>query len=265
MAAAIASHFLIKGNCRVRFIIEDNVVPLKRETLADRVYEDLKDLLLSGAMPPGEQLTIRSIAKALGTSPMPVRDAVSRLVAEKAFEIRPNRSILVPALSRDRLEEITTIRYALEGLAAEKAAERVTADELKVIDDYAKKFELFGQRTNPDVAAAIKCNRMLHFSVYRSSRLTSLVEMIESVWLRVGPFFTLSMSNKVRRLGDIEAFGHHRRLIAALKNGDGESARDAVVSDIRDAFQGLIAHGVFDEKGSVVARHEPASIRRSKA
>jgi len=241
---------LLRGRRRedrpVTFVIEDNILPLKRETLADRVYEDLKDLLLSGALPPGERLTLRRLAKALGTSPMPVRDATSRLVAEKALEVRPNRSILVPTPNRARLEEITTIRYALEGLAAGLAAERITAPELNAVAEHAQDFELFGRRLNPDVPAAIKANRLLHFTVYRASRMVSLVEMIESVWLRVGPFFTLSMSNKVRRLSDIEAFGHHRRLVAALRERNAEVARDAVVSDIRDAFEGLVKHGALD-------------------
>jgi DNA-binding GntR family transcriptional regulator len=75
--------------------------------------------------------------------------------------------------------------------------------------------------------------------------MLSLVEMIESIWLRVGPFFTLTMSNKIRRLSDIEAFGHHRRLVAAMRERNAEVARDAVVRDIREAFDGLVRAGIF--------------------
>ena len=228
------------------FAIEDKILPLERRTLADRVYDDIKDLLLSGGLPPGERLTLGRLAKALGTSSMPVRDAVSRLAAEKALEVRPNRSVLVPSLDRARLEEITSIRCLLEGFAAEVAAERATPSEVAEIAGYARDFEIFGRRTNPDVAAAIKRNRSLHFAVYRASRMVSLVELIESTWLRVGPFFTLTMSNKIRRLQDIGAFDHHHRLVGAMRERNAEIARDAVVRDIRDAFDGLVQAGVFD-------------------
>jgi DNA-binding GntR family transcriptional regulator len=228
------------------FTIEDRILPLKRETLADRVHEDLKDLLLSGALLPGERLTLGRLAKAVGTSSMPVRDAVSRLAAEKALEVRPNRSVLVPSLGRERLEEITSIRCVLEGFAAGVAAEHATATEIDEIAGYARDFEIFGRRPNPDVGAAIKRNRLLHFAVYRASRMVALVEMIESVWLRVGPFFTLTMSNKIRRLSDIEAFDHHRRLVSAMRERNPEIARDAVVRDIREAFDGLVQAGVFE-------------------
>ena len=241
--------------------IEDQILPLKRGTLADRIYEDVKDLLLSGALPPGERLTLNRLAKALGTSSMPVRDAVSRLAAEKALEVRPNRWILVPSLSRDRLEEITSIRCVLEGFAAGVAAEYASESEIAEIAGYARDFEILGRRSNPDVAAAIKRNRSLHFAVYRASRMVSLVEMIESIWLRVGPFFTLTMSNKIRQLSDIEAFGHHRRLVAAMRERNAEVARDAVVRDIREAFDELVLAGVFDNEETSDARSldSPAS------
>ena len=104
------------------------------------------------------------------------------------------------------------------------------------------------------MAAAIKRNRSLHFAVYRASRMVSLVEMIESIWLRVGPFFTLTMSNKIRQLSDIEAFGHHRRLVAAMRERNAEVARDAVVRDIREAFDELVLAEVFDNEETSDAR-----------
>jgi DNA-binding GntR family transcriptional regulator len=86
------------------------------------------------------------LQQALGTSSMPVRDAVSRLAAEKALEVRPNRWILVPSLSRERLEEITSIRCVLEGFAAGVAAEYATDSEIVEIARCARDFEILGRR-----------------------------------------------------------------------------------------------------------------------
>jgi DNA-binding GntR family transcriptional regulator len=61
------------------------LTPLKRQTLSADVYGQFKELLISGRMMPGEQISLRSMAEALGVSVMPVREAVQRLTAEQAL------------------------------------------------------------------------------------------------------------------------------------------------------------------------------------
>jgi len=93
-----------------------------RETLNDRVYRELKKSIMSGAFKPGSELKLRSVAEALGTSLMPVRDAMRRLVAERALEMRPSRTIAIPVPSADQFLEIRAIRLLLEGEAVTRAA-----------------------------------------------------------------------------------------------------------------------------------------------
>jgi len=64
-----------------------NLEPLDRQTLGERAYARLADLLISGRLAPGEKLSLRAAADVLGVSIMPVREAVSRLVADKALEV----------------------------------------------------------------------------------------------------------------------------------------------------------------------------------
>ena len=68
---------------------------------------------MKGHFAPGDVVTLRSLADAFGTSPMPVRAALSRLVAEQAFVVRPNRSMIVPLLSAERLDEIRRTIWAI--------------------------------------------------------------------------------------------------------------------------------------------------------
>ncbi|RYF65754.1 MAG: GntR family transcriptional regulator, partial [Comamonadaceae bacterium] len=79
-------------------------------TVAARVYRELKDYLAAGQLMPGQKLTLRELATALGVSPMPVREAVSRLTAEGALEALPNRRIRVPLLAKARFSELLRIR-----------------------------------------------------------------------------------------------------------------------------------------------------------
>jgi DNA-binding GntR family transcriptional regulator len=238
----------------MEFQLEANVQPLKRETLGDRVYEDIKGLLLSGQMPPGERLTLRRLAKALGTSPMPVRDGVGRLIAERALELLPNRSFVVPKPTREQFREIVAIRCELEGLAAERAANLMNSRQFELIQSLAAEFETHGKRDRPDEVSAIKSNRKFHFAIYEAASMPLLVDMIEKLWIQLGAFFALSMSNKIHRLRDIEAFQHHRDLVAALKCKDGASARRAVADDIRDAASRLLTHEIFASPNDDVAR-----------
>src|SRR5690606_3542247 len=80
--------------------------PIDRESLSRRVYRDLRDMLISGQLQPGERLTLDGVAKALGTSHMPVREAMRQLAAERVLEALPNRALRVPVMTRARFREL---------------------------------------------------------------------------------------------------------------------------------------------------------------
>ena len=76
--------------------------PVPRETVQDHVYRQLKELILNGGIEPGRTVTIQSLADAFGVSAMPVREALHRLVAEKALTVVAGRSVGIPPLNIDR-------------------------------------------------------------------------------------------------------------------------------------------------------------------
>lgn len=94
---------------------------VSRDTLQDQVYRQIREALMSGRFQPGQKLTIRGLAEALGSSPMPVREALQRLSAENAFEVTETSRLRVRLMTVERLREIRDARVALEGLLAEKA------------------------------------------------------------------------------------------------------------------------------------------------
>ena len=91
-------------------------------SLRTRVYDSLRDALTAGQFTPGQKLSFRYIAGTLGVSLTPVREAIRRLVAEGALEMRPGRSVRVPLMTQAKILELRDMRLTLEGLAAEKAA-----------------------------------------------------------------------------------------------------------------------------------------------
>ncbi len=197
------------------------------EPMQARVYHRIRQALVSGQLSPGQSITIRALAAALGTSPMPVRGALQRLVAENALEARPNRSILVPKLTRARLEDLAGIRLVLEGYAAELAATRVSAEELAHLTDLVEQMDQLLDRRK--ARAYLLANGAFHLAIYRAARSETLLRVIEALWLQIGPSFINLFTDRdmTLRLND-----HHRAALEALRRRDPAGARKAVQDDI---------------------------------
>lgn len=220
--------------------VENKVSPIARVTLADRVYGDLRELLLAGQVEPGEKFSLRSLAASMGTSLMPVRDAVGRLAAENALEVQASRVVRVPIMTRERFRELTVIRCEIEGLAAQHAAVNARNDELAEIRALHEKFAEVSMRDVPDGAAALQINKDLHFAVYRAAHMPQLLQIIDGLWLQIGPVINLDLRASGRRLKEVEAHKHHGRLIAALEAKDGEGSRNALAADISSAAEFIL-------------------------
>lgn len=225
----------------------DRMGRIVRLTLADAVYRDLKDLLLSGRVAPGERFTLRGLAASIGTSAMPVREAVSRLAAENALEVLPNRAVRVPLMPRARFEELRLIRSSLEGLAAEIAARNASAEELEGIVRCERLFAAEREKKKPDGAAAMRFNKDLHFALYRAAGMPTLFGMIESLWLQIGPVLNLDFRAGPERLREGEAHIHHARLVAALRKRDEAAAREALLADIWSAGDFILSRGILPD------------------
>lgn len=221
---------------------------VSRVTLSDHVYQELRELLLAGQVAPGEKFTLRGLADAIGVSPMPVRQAVGRLAAEGALEVTPNRAIRVPVMTRAGFEELRRIRCEIEGLAAELAAERAGPEEIEEIAGHQDLFAAESMKPVPDGAVAIRANKDFHFAIYRAARMPRLLQIIESLWLQVGPILNLDLRASGRRLREVEAHKHHARLVEALRRRDGATARAALVADIESAAAFILANGQLPEE-----------------
>ena len=206
---------------------------IERETVQERVYGVLRDRLMRGGFEPGQKLKIADLASALGTSAMPVREALNRLAAERAIESLPNRSVRVPSLSRDALQDLMETRFAVEGLAVARAAANMTAETLTRLR------ELIEEQSETDSEhiseASAERNRTFHFTIYRQSGSTVLLPIIESLWLQFGPCLRVASERFDGREGRGTNF--HVEIVDALARGDGKAARVALESDIGRSFK----------------------------
>lgn len=216
---------------------------LERRTLADTAYEALSDLLASGRLAPGDRLSLRQSAAALGVSVMPVREAVSRLVADGALEVAPTRAIRVPTMSAQEFRALAETRMALEGIAAARAAAHRTEAELLAIRRAEAAFRAAAQGPQPDGGRSVALNRDVHFAIYAACGLPPLREIISRLWLKAGPVLNLDLRAHPERLLQGFALRRHAEALAAIEAGDGPAAAAAIAADIGDAAAFIVTRG----------------------
>lgn len=212
------------------------------QPLHDEVYNELRTALMEARFEPGAQLRMRAVAKMLGVSVMPVRAAFLRLKAEKAVEQAANGTTVVPRLSRAEFEEITLLRENLEGLAAEKAAELASEQDLVTLTELAD--EITKTAKDQDKERYFKASKNFKFAVVAAARAPVLFDLVESLWIRIGPLMYNFSSNfevqlKIDRQHDV---------VEAIRKGDGKAARKAMARDIADGAKFLRTTAAFDEK-----------------
>lgn len=214
-----------------------------REAIHELVYREIRRSLMLGAFSPGEKVSLRSLADGVGTSLTPVRGAVSRLIAEGAFETLPNRSVATPTMNIERFDEITHWRIQLECAAGQMAASNVTSKLLKTLESINRKMvkEVKGAA---DRRTILEKNYDFHFAVYRASGSAVLLPMIESLWLQVGPFSFLSLDSPT----DLWSANHHEHILEGLRKGDPEMVADSIEDDISETAKFLKGRNRFGQQ-----------------
>jgi DNA-binding GntR family transcriptional regulator len=205
------------------------IKPLAKENLSEQLYKQLRTALMNGQLSPGERITIAGIADQFGTSITPVREAIFRLVSERALEMRAATAINVPRLDPQQLREIQLIRIELEGAAAARAAEIITPKEIDKLIGIHNSF-LEAAREDPKQASLL--NRDFHFTLLRIANLPIVESIVENMWVLMGPFLRLFHDRTPKRELTEDEHRHHE-VILALSRHDPIGARCSLQEDIR--------------------------------
>lgn len=212
---------------------------LRTESLQAQAYGVLKNALINGTFTPGQSVSLRSLSREFKVSEMPVREAVGRLIAERALELSPSRAIRVPLMTRGRFQDLVNVRELVEGHATYLAATRMSAASLDHLQ--ALQAQMNASLNAGNIASILFLNREFHFHIYGLSQSEALVPLIESLWLQAGPFMHTSWLQSP----DTWNGAHHDVLLAALRAGDPEASRTAMVGDIRSGAESLLLNGAF--------------------
>lgn len=218
--------------------MKDVFEKLDKSNLYQTVYTQISTALVDGALKPDEKLRIRALAEQLGTSVTPVRDALLKLVQDGALEWRGPKDIRVPRMRVSQFEEIRVIRIKIEGLAASLAAEKSTPGDIQELRSILSKIEV--ARDADDNTLAIRFNHQFHAKIAKVAGLPLLVDMIERMWLRMGPVIS-----SIYEVGGQAMIVHYYDLMKALEQRNGPGAAAAIAEDINAAAKVIHSSGVL--------------------
>lgn len=193
-------------------------------------YCRLRDMILFGQLAPGQPVTIQGLTTTLEAGMTPVREAIRRLTAEGALELRDNRRVSVPQLTRARLDELAFARLTIEPRLAQMAAERLRAKDISELSRIDA--DLDRAITKGDVHHYLMYNFRFHFSLYECAGAPILLSLAHMLWLRFGP----SLRVVCGRFGTSNLPDRHEDALDAMRAGDADR--------LAAAFEGDIAQGI---------------------
>ena len=200
-----------------RWVIKDT------KTIRRRVYEHLREQLLNGEIPPRQHLIEAKIAKELGTSRTPVREALHSLELEGLIESIPRVGYVVKPISEQEVEEICEIRMAIEGVAACWAMEKA---HKKLIEELKKNISISDLKLSKgDAKAFIDLDARFHEIIARhsgSQRLLELAQTLRRHMLRYRIQSIYSVDNVLR------AIEGHKGIVRAIKKQNLEEVNNAI-------------------------------------
>lgn len=195
-------------------------------SVANHAYAYIRDRVISGEFPPGSRLTEEQLARDLGASRTPVREAMRMLVSDGVLKFRPNYGTFVGAWSPEEVAQLFDLRVVLEAEITALASVRITADEVAALARTQDELEARGcDLSAPNLERIARLNRDFHRIVADASHnqrfiamLANAIEMpiVQQTFRRYSP-------TQMAR-----SFAHHRELIDAFKARDAAWARNVI-------------------------------------
>ena len=181
-------------------------------------HSRLREMIFSGALQAGQPLRQEEIARQLGLSRLPVREALNRLATEGLVELKPRRGFFVVSLKRDEIEDIFDMRAMLEARAGQLATERTTSEDADAIDRLVDALDT-AIENNVSFEHYARLNEQFHERLYESCNRKYLRRQIGMLRDAVAPLIRIlaSETGELRRAQE-----EHRQMARFFRLGDGD-------------------------------------------
>jgi DNA-binding GntR family transcriptional regulator len=215
---------------RLQPIKLDNYKPLR-----ELVFENIREAIINGHLKPGERLMEIQLAEELGVSRTPVREAIRKLELEGFVVMNPRKGAYVTDISIKDIADVFELRWALEALAAELAAERATEEEIEQMERHL--LELAKVVEEQDVKKIVEIDTKFHETIYTASRNKRLGQILSLLGELIQRYRTLTLSKSERIKVTME---EHRAIVEALAARDPQRAGRLAQEHIESAENSLM-------------------------
>ena len=204
------------------------------KTKTEVVYDFFKKNILNGHYQQGERIVISAIARQLDVSYIPIREAIKRLQTEGLLDVTPHVGARVVKIDRHEFEQITLIRAELEGLATRLSVAYLSEKDLNELERINREGDALVK--NERFLQLSELNKKFHFTIYRSLPHHLIVKTISDLWdkARMLPHIFTYSPDRCR-----QSQKEHKRIVTALKKGDGNTASEIVKKQKIDASNHL--------------------------
>lgn len=221
-------------------------------SLAEIAYQQVRDAILSGAYAAGQPLGQVEIASQIGTSRVPLREALQRLEAEGLVMLRPRRGYVVTSLDPEEIRDIFDIRMLLEERAGYLATLKATPADVAEVEGLLHAMDGMSVESSEDAALFAERNRAFHDRMYASSGRGQLCRLMMVLRTNVERYIRIGsrIAGNLERVRD-----DHYEIFNAFRRGDAQTAGRLCREHCAATCERLIARLQQDEKMAATARN----------
>ena len=212
------------------------------ELLSQKVYRILKTEIVKRYLKPGTKLLEVKIAKQMGVSRTPIREAIRELAAEGFVKIIPNQGVIVSIASIEDTQEVLQIRSVLEGLAARLATKVINGEEIKELEKYIEQMEYYANKDN--ALAFSKIDVEFHELILNICGNNRLIQIRKNLSDQAHRYRIRSLSIPGRLKHSLK---EHQEIVKALKRKDSEQAGRLSQKHIENVLKNILAHESKEE------------------
>lgn len=207
--------------------------PASAMLLSDEVVDRIREAILMGQFAPGDRLREEQLAEALRVSRGPIRNALLQLEREGMVIRRRNRGALVARLSRVDLEEVYSLRQAIEPVACAWAARNAEEGDLSELQDIIDGYSRLTSRVS--VQDAAEADLSFHDVLYRAARHRRLLRLWQDLRPQVYLFLLARTYVHARTFREVMIV-NHQRILDVVRSGDEEAAREVAAEHVRTSY-----------------------------
>ncbi len=235
------------GTC-VYTLLEGIIVDLfdqkkENKSLTSIIFEKIREDILNDVYKNGDKIVEAKLADELGVSRTPVREALKQLELDGLVENIPNRGVVVKGISEQDIDDIYTIRIAIEGIAAKWAVVRMSDEDLNSLKEIYELMEFYTYRKDTD--KTFELNSKFHETIYKATNSRYLEHVLNSFQL----FIKSTRNKSLKTEGRLEeALEEHKEIVDAFIARDQEKAYESILRHVNNSKKNAESLYLTDKK-----------------